>query len=82
MTGQRRKYKGRERRRLRQPDDVEPVVLTRKLAEAIDDIVLAGRRVGDRLVLARREAALLVAEGWARPLAAHERRRAACRCDT
>lgn len=65
---------------MRQSDDVEPVVLTRKLAEVIDDIVLAGHRVGDRLVLARRQAALLIAEGWARRVPPHERRRVTCAC--
>lgn len=78
MKGPRQTFKGRERRRARQPDDVEPVVLTRKLADVIDGIVLAGYRVGDRLVLARRQAALLIAEGWARPVDPHERRRCPC----
>lgn len=63
---------------LRQPDDVEPVVLTRKLADVINGIVLAGYRVGDRLVLAKREAELLIAEGWAQPVAPDERRRRTC----
>lgn len=78
MKGQRRSYTGRERRLLRQSDDVEPVVLTRKLADVIDDIVLAGYRVGDRLVLARRQAALLIAEGWAQPVGPGRRRRSCC----
>lgn len=65
---------------MRQSDDVEPVVLTRKLADVIDDIVLAGYRVGDRLVLAKRQAALLIAEGWARPVGPDERRRRGCPC--
>lgn len=82
MKGQRRTFKGRERRQLRQSDDVEPVVLTRKLADVIDDIVLAGHRVGDRLVLAKRQAALLIAEGWARPAGPTERRRRDCPCGT
>lgn len=80
MTG-RRSYKGRERRQTRQSDDVEPVVLTRKLADAIDGIVLAGRRVGDRIVLAKREAALLIAEGWARRVHISERRAPRRPCD-
>ena len=76
MKGTRRRtFKGRERRRAPAPPDVEPVVLTRKLADAIDDIALAGHRVGDRLVLAKRQAALLIAEGWARPVSARRRRR-------
>ncbi|MBA3948639.1 MAG: hypothetical protein H0X44_01685 [Acidobacteria bacterium] len=77
---QRRMYKGRERRQRPQSDDVEPVVLTRKLADVIDDVVLAGHRVGDRVVLAKRQAALLIAEGWARRVAPHERRGRACAC--
>lgn len=71
-------YKGRERRKRRSGAGVVPVVLTRKLADVIDGIVLAGYRVGDRLCLARREAALLIAEGWARPVPASERRRPCC----
>jgi hypothetical protein len=66
----------RERRRLRRRDaDVEPVVLTKKLADVIDGIVLMGFHVGDRLCLAKRDAALLIAEGWACPVPVHQRRR-------
>ena len=41
------------------------VRLIRKLAEELDGVDLSGRRVGDVLKLTPREAALLVAEGWA-----------------
>jgi hypothetical protein len=50
------------------------VVLTRKFADAIDGIDLAGRDVGDRLPLNRHEAQLLIAEGWARPVPDAQRR--------
>jgi hypothetical protein len=63
-------------RRTRDPRlEVEPVVLTRKLADAIDGIDLAGHAVGDRLPLEPRDARLLVAEGWARPVPEAQRRR-------
>ena len=57
--------------------DVEPVVLTRKYAEAIDGVDLGGREVGDRLPVSRHDAHLLIAEGWARPVPDEERRPAA-----
>jgi len=41
------------------------VRLTRKLAEMVDGIDLSQFRVGDRVVVTAREAALLTAEGWA-----------------
>jgi hypothetical protein len=47
------------------------VVLTRKLADSMDGIDVAGYQVGDVLDLAAGEARLLVAEQWATP----ERRR-------
>ena len=56
-------------------DDVEPVVLTRKLADAIDGIDLVGKQVGDRLPLRPREAGTLIAEGWAEPAPLEQRRR-------
>jgi hypothetical protein len=56
-------------------DGVEPVVLTRKLADAIDGIDLAGKQVGDRLPLGPREAETLIAEGWAEPAPLEQRRR-------
>jgi hypothetical protein len=68
-------YPKRDRRMGEQPlDEVEPVVLTRKHAEAIDGISLAGRDVGDRLPLNYHDADLLVAEGWARPVPKEQRR--------
>ena len=66
-TGDRRRERGLS-------NEVEPVVLTRKLADAIDGINLAGRQVGDRLPLSRREAVMLIAEGWAQPTPAEQRR--------
>jgi len=47
------------------------VVLTRKLADSMDGIDVAGHHVGDVLDLTAAEAELLVAEHWATP----ERRR-------
>jgi hypothetical protein len=41
------------------------VVLTRKLAETMDGIDVAGRQVGDVLDLTPAEAELLIAEEWA-----------------
>ena len=41
------------------------VRLTKKLAEKIDGIDLRGRAIGDTLDLNPRDAAVLVAEGWA-----------------
>lgn len=73
-------YRGRERRKRPTRNDVEPIVLTRKLADILDGIVLAGYRVGDRICLVRRDAALLIAEGWARPVPPSERRGPACAC--
>jgi hypothetical protein len=68
-------FPGRERRtREPPPDEVAPVVLTRKYANAIDGINLAGRAVGDRLPLNHHDADLLVAEGWARPVPKEQRR--------
>ena len=55
-------------------DEVEPVVLTRKLANAIDGINLDGHNVGDRLPLNPHDANMLVAEGWARPAPESQRR--------
>lgn len=53
---------------------VEPVRLTRKFAEAIDGIDLSSRQVGDRLALPREDAQILIAEGWAEPVPAPEKR--------
>ncbi len=47
------------------------VVLTRKLADAMDGVDVAAYQVGDVLDLTAAEAGLLVAEDWATP----ERRR-------
>ena len=43
------------------------VVLTRKLAESMDGVNVAGQQVGDVLDLTEAEARLLVAERWATP---------------
>lgn len=78
MAGAGRKqqgYAGVERRKAREKTRVCPVRLTRKFAEAIDDIDLRGREVGDRLPLRSRDARLLIAEGWAEPVPPSERRR-------
>ena len=41
------------------------VVLTRKLAERVDGVDLSKARVGEVMTVSRREAELLIAEGWA-----------------
>jgi len=53
-----------ERRRDEQARTVR-VQLTRKLADYLDGVNLSGHREGDILDLPRREADLLVREGWA-----------------
>ncbi|CEF48786.1 unnamed protein product [uncultured bacterium] len=50
------------------------VRLTRKFSEAIDGVDLSGRAVGDRLDLPQHDAELLIAEGWATPVAPKARR--------
>ena len=76
VNGGERAYDGPERRtRDSQPDDIEPVVLTRKYAHVIDGIDLVGKQVGDRLPLRVREAGLLIAEDWAEPAPFENRRR-------
>jgi hypothetical protein len=49
------------------------VRLTRKLAERIDGIDLSHSHVGDVLCLPWRDAALIVAEGWAERISAFDR---------
>ena len=70
-----RAYHGPERRSHDSPAEIQPVVLTRKYAEEIDGVNLAGRDVGDRLPVSCREARLLIAEGWAAPTPPEQRRR-------
>jgi hypothetical protein len=41
------------------------VRLTRRLAECVDGIDLSRRRVGDVFDVSQRDAAILIAEGWA-----------------
>jgi len=43
------------------------VQLTRRLSERIDDVDLSKRRVGDCFDVSDRDAAMLIAEGWASP---------------
>ena len=59
----------------RTPKDVTPVRLPRKFADIIDGVDLTDADVGDRLELPRHDAEVLIAEGWARPDAAHPLRR-------
>jgi hypothetical protein len=47
------------------------VRLIRKLAEKLNGVDVSTRCVGDVIDLPRREAELLVAEGWARPAPDH-----------
>jgi hypothetical protein len=48
------------------------VRLTRKLSETINGLDLSRVRTGQELVLPVRDARMLIAEGWASPLAAAE----------
>ena len=74
--GARDRYNGPDRRAPdNRPEEVEPVVLTRKLAQVINGIDLSERLVGDRVPLRCAEARLLIAEGWAEPVPSDERRR-------
>jgi hypothetical protein len=41
--------------------------LTRKLSQQLNGVDISRRRVGDVLDLPRRDAELLLAEGWAQP---------------
>lgn len=67
-------YSGPERRSLPSPVEVAPVRLTHKYAETIDGIDLSRREVGERLPLPARDARMLIAEGWAEPVAAGDQR--------
>ena len=49
------------------PEEIVPVRLTRKYADVLNGVSLAGHDVGDRLPLPPRQAQLLIAEGWADP---------------
>lgn len=69
-------YQDVERRKQPTNQQLEPVVLKKKLADALNGIVLAGFKVGDRICLARQQAALLIAEGWACPVPPGQKRRA------
>ena len=67
-------YTGPERRSQPCTVEVAPVRLTQKHAEMIDGIDLSQRQVGDRLALPSRDAYMLIAEGWAEPVASQEQR--------
>ena len=54
-------------------DDVALVRLIRKYADIIDGVSLQSVEVGDRLELPRRDAEVLVAEGWAERIADERR---------
>lgn len=69
-------YSGKDRRQRRaDAAELEPVVLKKKLAEALNGISLAGFKVGDRLAVAPNQATILIAEGWACPVPPEQRRR-------
>ena len=68
------RYSGPERRSQASSVEVAPVRLTHKYSEVIDGIDLSRREVGDRLPLPSRDARMLIAEGWAEPVAAEEKR--------
>ena len=53
------------RNQRRRADETAVVRLTRKYAEMIDGVNLEEAEVGDRLELSRRDADVLIAEGWA-----------------
>jgi hypothetical protein len=50
------------------------VHLTKKFANFLDGIDLSRVKAGEHIELSEREARILVAEGWARPISAAERR--------
>jgi hypothetical protein len=47
------------------PSGTESVRLIRKYAQMIDGVNLEAAQVGDRLQLSKRDAEVLIAEGWA-----------------
>jgi hypothetical protein len=49
------------------------VRITRRLAERVNDVDLSRHRVGDTVDLVRRDAELLIAEGWATPIVVERR---------
>jgi hypothetical protein len=55
--------------RNRRVNDIAVVRLTHKYAEMIDDVDLSRYHVGDTLELRGHDASLLIAEGWAEPVA-------------
>jgi hypothetical protein len=73
-----RRYEGPDRRGDRFVE-VAPVRLTRKYADVIDGVDISDCEVGERLPLPPRDARVLIAEGWAEPAPARERRHRARR---
>jgi hypothetical protein len=69
-----RRYSGPERRGNAAVADVAPVRLKHKYAEVIDGVDLSEYDVGDRVPLPPGDAKVLLAEGWAEPAPARERR--------
>lgn len=55
--------------RNRRVNDMAVVRLTHKYAEVIDDVDLSHYQVGETLELWGHDASLLIAEGWAEPVA-------------
>ena len=55
--------------RNRRVNDMAVVRLTHKYADVIDGVDLSRYRVGDTLELRGHDAGLLIAEGWAEPIA-------------
>ena len=67
-------YAGPERRSRNTAPDMVIIRLTRKYAQVIDGVDISAYRVGDRLPVPASDAKLLLAEGWAEPVPAHQRR--------
>jgi hypothetical protein len=55
------------------PDEIALVRLVRKYADILDGVNLQEVKVGDRLELSRRDANVLIAEGWAERVADERR---------
>ena len=65
-------------RRKKPGADMQPVILTKKLAQALNGIMLAGFRVGDRICLGKKQASVLIMEGWAVEVPPGQRRQTDC----
>ena len=68
-------YSEIDRRKTPTNEAIEPVRLKKKFADVLDGVSLVGFQVGDRLCLESRDAAVLIAEGWACPVPPGQRRR-------